>query len=126
MHVIGVAGHPRRYYDPTVFKFLEQVQVLNEFMSVCAILLGLTQFIFLANFAYSLFWEPRAGRNPWKSNSLEWTAASPPPHGNFEEIPVVRHGPYEYGRPDLEEDYLPQTDIHAPTAEETAETIGVH
>src|SRR5262245_47566425 len=105
MHIIGIGGHPRRYYDPTIYKFLENFQVLNQFMSVCAVALGLSQFIFVGNFLYSLLWGPRAGRNPWHSNSLEWSAASPPPHGNFDEIPVVYHGPYEYGRPDLEADY---------------------
>jgi cytochrome c oxidase subunit 1 len=110
MHIIGVAGHPRRYYDPTIYRYLENVQPINEFMSVCAILLGLTQFIFVANLLYSLLWGPRAGRNPWKSNTLEWTAPSPPPHGNFEEPPIVRRGPYEYGVPGMEADYLPQTD----------------
>ncbi len=50
-----------------------------------------------------------AGRNPWQSNTLEWTAPSPPPHGNFETTPIVRRGPYEYSVPDSPEDYLPQT-----------------
>src|SRR5207244_1339462 len=104
MHIIGVAGHPRRYYDPTIYQYLEKVQPINEFMSVCAILLGLAQLIFVANFFYSLFWGPKAERNPWKSNSLEWSAPSPPPHGNFEEDPIVYRGPYEYGVPGLEAD----------------------
>jgi cytochrome c oxidase subunit 1 len=109
MHVIGIAGHPRRYYDPTIYKFLENVQGLNQFMTICALCLGFTQLIFVANFFYSLFFGPIAGRNPWHANTLEWTAPSPPPHGNFETIPTVHHGPYEYGMPGLEEDYLPQT-----------------
>jgi cytochrome c oxidase subunit 1 len=112
MHIIGIGGHPRRYYDPTLYKFLENFQSLNQFMSICAICLGLSQFIFVANFLYSLFFGPIASRNPWHATTLEWTAPSPPPHGNFETIPVVRHGPYEYGVPGLEEDYLPQTSEH--------------
>jgi cytochrome c oxidase subunit 1 len=39
---------------------------------------------------------------------LEWTAASPPPHGNFETQPVVYRGPYEYSSPEVKEDWLPQ------------------
>ena len=61
------------------------------------------------NFFYSLFWGPSSGRNPWHCNSLEWTAPSPPPHGNFETTPVVYRGPYEYASPEATEDYLPQT-----------------
>ena len=81
-------------------------------MTISAILLGFTQFIFVVNFAWSLFRGKIAGRNPWHSNTLEWTAPSPPPHGNFEHVPIVRRGPYEYSVPDVEEDYLPQTAAH--------------
>lgn len=119
MHIIGLSGHPRRYYDPTIYKFLEDIQPINVFMSVSAIILGFVQFIFVANFLYSLLWGPKAERNPWKSNTLEWTAPSPPPHGNFEEEPIVRHGPYEYGVPGMELDYLPQTEA-APTGVDVA------
>ncbi len=110
MHIIGIGGHPRRYADPTLYKFLEPLQGLNVFMTVCAILLGLTQLIFVVNFFLSLVWGKKADRNPWHSNSLEWSAPSPPPHGNFETEPVVYRGPYEYGHPDHNEDYLPQFD----------------
>jgi cytochrome c oxidase subunit 1 len=61
------------------------------------------------NFFYSIFWGPKAPKNPWESNSLEWEAPSPPPHGNFETIPVVYRGPYEYSHPEVQQDYLPQT-----------------
>ncbi len=110
MHIIGVGGHPRRYYDSTLYASWEHLQPLNVFMTVCALLLGLSQIIFFVNFIYSLFWGPVAGRNPWHSNTLEWTTPSPPPHGNFVEPPVVRRGPYEYSVPGMEQDYLPQTD----------------
>src|SRR5947209_4717867 len=45
MHILGVAGHPRRYYDPTIFNWLHDVQPLNTFMSVSALLLGAAQII---------------------------------------------------------------------------------
>jgi cytochrome c oxidase subunit I len=109
MHILGVGGHMRRIYDPTAYPFLDAFKPLNTFISVSALLLGATQLIFFANFFISLFRGPKAERNPWKSNTLEWTAPSPPPHGNFEQVPVVRHGPYEYSVPGMEEDYLPQT-----------------
>jgi cytochrome c oxidase subunit 1 len=116
MHIIGVALHPRRYYDPTQFDFVQPVQPLNVFMSVCALLLGAAQLIFLANFVISLFRGPKAGLNPWHSNTLEWTAPSPPPHGNFAETPVVYRGPYEYASPESAEDYFPQTAPPTPGA----------
>jgi cytochrome c oxidase subunit 1 len=109
MHILGVAGMRRRIYDPTINIFEARLLGINQFMSVCAILLGLAQIIFLLNFLICLFRGRVAGRNPWHSNTLEWTAPSPPPHGNFEETPIVYRGPYEYGVIDVPEDYLPQT-----------------
>ena len=38
--------------------------------------------------------------NPWQALSLEWQLPSPPPVYNFEEIPVINSGPYDYGVPD--------------------------
>jgi cytochrome c oxidase subunit 1 len=78
-------------------------------MSISAFVLFGAQLIFVINFFYSLFRGPVAGRNPWNSNTLEWSAPSPPPHGNFEVIPVVYRGPYEYGPIDAPQDHLMQT-----------------
>ncbi|MBY0232085.1 MAG: cbb3-type cytochrome c oxidase subunit I, partial [Gemmataceae bacterium] len=55
MHIIGVGGHPRRYFDATIYDTFQHLQPLNVFMSVSAVLLGLAQFIFVANFFWSLF-----------------------------------------------------------------------
>jgi cytochrome c oxidase subunit 1 len=109
MHIIGTAGHHRRISDPTQYEWLRPMQDLNQFMSICAFLLFGAQIIFVVNFFWSLFRGQRAGANPWHSNTLEWSAPSPPPHGNFVTTPHVYHGPYEYSVPGLEEDYLPQT-----------------
>ena len=114
MHIIGVGGHPRRYYDVTIYDVFQHLQPLNVFMSISAFLLGFSQFIFLINFLVSLGWGKKVGRNPWNSNTLEWSAPSPPPHGNFESLPVVHRGPYEYGHPEAEADFTPQTDPHGP------------
>ena len=42
------------------------------------------------------------------ATTLEWATPTPPGHGNFTTEPVVYRGPYEYSRPDREEDFLPQ------------------
>ncbi len=121
MHIIGTAGHMRRIADPEQYAFLKPLMPINQFMSICAICLGLAQLVFLANLLYSLFWGEKVGRNPWKSNSLEWSAPSPPPHGNFDVPPVVYRGPYEYSAPDGPADYWPQT---LPPGEKLVEETG--
>jgi hypothetical protein len=63
---------------------------------------------------YLLVWRPKdefgylPGDNPWEANTLEWSIPSPPPFHNFDEIPTVHRGPYEYSSPAVEEDFLPQ------------------
>ena len=109
MHIIGVGGHMRRIYDPTQYEFLRPLQHWNVFMTWCALLLGASQLIFAANFLWSLFAGPKADKNPWQANTLEWEAPTPPPHGNFPgPLPTVYRGPYEYSSPLVKEDYLPQ------------------
>lgn len=108
MHILGVGGHMRRIYNPLQYEFIQDLQPINVFITVCALLLGLSQTTFVVNFFWSLFGGKRAERNPWKANTLEWVAASPPPHGNFEATPVVYRGPYEYSSPEVEDDFLPQ------------------
>jgi cytochrome c oxidase subunit I len=109
MHIIGVGGHMRRIADPLAYTFIQPLQPLNTFMSISAFVLGFSQFIFVANFFGSLIWGQRSGRNPWKSNTLEWAAPSPPGHGNFDVQPVVYRGPYEYAAPEQVDDYWPQS-----------------
>jgi cytochrome c oxidase subunit 1 len=124
MHILGVGGHMRRIMDPTIYPWLQQFQGLNTFMSISAFVLGAAQIIFLVNFAVSLFRGKVAGPNPWHSNTLEWSAPSPPPHGNFATTPVVYRGPYEYSLPDFHEDYLPQT--QSPNGVPAGPAVPVH
>ena len=71
----------------------------------------------LPGLAYLVLVRPRdefgtvADANPWHANSLEWQTSSPPPFINFEEIPVVHRGPYEFSSPVVEKDYLPQPEV---------------
>jgi cytochrome c oxidase subunit 1 len=51
----------------------------------------------------------KAPMNPWNSNTLEWSAPSPPPHLNWgPRLPTVYRGPYEYSSPESNDDFLPQ------------------
>jgi cytochrome c oxidase subunit 1 len=108
MHFLGVGGHMRRIYNPMQYEFLMSMQHWNVFITISALLLGASQFIFLGNFIWSLFAGKKAEQNPWQANTLEWSAPTPPPHGNFAVQPVVYRGPYEYSSPEVKEDWLPQ------------------
>jgi cytochrome c oxidase subunit 1 len=116
MHILGVGGHMRRIYNPLQYDFLQPMQSINVFITVSAIALGLAQIPFVVNFFWSLFAGKKAEVNPWHANTLEWIAPSPPPHGNFDEIPTVYRGPYEYSSPLVPEDWLPQTRKLGPEA----------
>jgi cytochrome c oxidase subunit 1 len=109
MHFLGVGGHMRRIYNPTQYEFMQPLQEINVFITASAFILVLVQIPFVVNFFYSLFAGKKVGNNPWQANSLEWSAPSPPPHGNFDEIPVVYRGAYEYSSPEVKEDFLPQS-----------------
>ncbi len=115
MHILGVGGHMRRIYNPMQYEFLLPLQPVNVFITVSALVLGIAQIPFVINFFWSLFAGKKAERNPWQANTLEWTAPSPPPHGNWgDTLPVVYGGPYEYSPPGVSEDYLPQTQSRVP------------
>ena len=116
MHFLGVAGHMRRIYNPLQYEFLVDLQWWNVFITMSAFCLGVSQLIFLFNFVWSLFAGKKAEDNPWQANTLEWSAPSPPPHGNFETVPTVYRGPYEYSSPLVQEDWLPQDRRLGPEA----------
>lgn len=116
MHILGTVGFPRRLADPYDYKTFEHLLGMNQFMSVCAILMVAVQVIFAVNFVYSMFKGRPVGRNPWGANSLEWSAPSPPGHGNFDFQPIVYRGPYEYGSPEVATDYYPQIQPPPPGA----------
>lgn len=112
MHYEGIAGMPRRYYDFSNWESFKMFQGLNEFISISAIVVFATQFLFIFNFFYSMYKGRKvteANKNPWHSNTMEWTTPIHPGHGNWiGEIPEVHRWPYDYSKGDRE--YIPQTE----------------
>jgi cytochrome c oxidase subunit 1 len=89
----GILGMPRRVssYDPALHG-------INVFVSIAAFCLAGSMLIFIVNFVLSQFLRPEpAPANPWGSRGLEWQLPTPIPPHDFDEIPVVRSAPYEYG-----------------------------
>ena len=109
-HFVGLAGMPRRYYAFATYEYLQRTLPQNVIISIAALVLTSAQLVFLVNFCWSLAKGRRAEANPWGATTLEWTVASPPPHGNFGHVlPVVHRWPYEYSVEGCALDYTPQT-----------------
>jgi cytochrome c oxidase subunit I len=109
MHFIGMAGLPRRYYTNTNFPLFDDLANVNVIITTFALVGGVFQLVFLWNFFHSIFYGKKTVQNPWKSNTLEWTAPIEHIHGNWPgEIPEVHRWPYDYSKPGHDEDFVPQ------------------
>jgi len=119
MHFLGLAGAPRRYYSYSDYPMFENFVDLNQLVTIFAILGGIAQVVFLFNFFNSIFNGQKAPQNPWKSNTLEWTTPVEHMHGNWPgSIPVVYRWPYDYSKPGIEEDFVPQNVPLGPDEED--------
>ena len=120
MFAQGLAGMNRRMYDGGQQYAHNQVILgsilghqisplkLNIVIGMAAWTLGLFQLPFIINFFSSIKWGQKVGNNPWDATTLEWSAPSPPGHGNFLTEPIVYRGPYEYSVPGAAKDFSPQ------------------
>ncbi len=110
MHYEGLAGMPRRYLDYSNWESFNQFEGLNRFISIVTIVVFAVQLLFVFNFFYSIFKGRKVTvKNPWSSNTLEWTTPIRPGHGNWEgEIPEVHRWPYDYSKDGRE--FIPQTE----------------
>jgi cytochrome c oxidase subunit I len=89
--VLGSRGMPRRYYN-----YLPQFQTLHIASTVGSWVLASGLFLALAVLLVSFRRPKSAPANPWGGRTLEWTIPSPPTTHNFDEQPVLTHGPYDY------------------------------
>jgi cytochrome c oxidase subunit 1 len=109
MHLLGAAGHPRRYSELNGVQYVAAMVPLQRFITLAAIITIAGQLVFLFNFFYSIFQGAYAADNPWQCTSLEWTLPSPVPAEDFgTNIPTVFHDAYEYSVPGFEPDFVMQ------------------
>ena len=112
MFVTGLAGVSRRLWDGgESYAHAAVVFQLNELMSISAWLLGVAQLFFIVNIVISLRSKKTGELNPWDATTIDWTDTTSPPlgHGNFDKVPTVYTGPYEYSVPGSKKDFLPQS-----------------
>lgn len=91
MVILGWQGMPRRYYD-----YLPQFHSLQLLSTIGSWILIAGLILMFGNLIHSFFKGEKAEANPWGGATLEWQIPSPPPKENFETIPHVETGPYEY------------------------------
>jgi cytochrome c oxidase subunit 1 len=91
MLILGWEGMPRRYYDyPPQFHTLNLISTIGSWILIAGLIL------MFVNLFHALWKGEKAGSNPWGGATLEWQIPSPPPKENFEKIPVVEKGPYDF------------------------------
>ena len=87
MHYAGLHGMPRRVYT---YAAGQGFDAFNVMATAGAILLGISQLIFLWNMIRSASRKSDAPADPWNGATLEWAIPSPPQEWNFSELPSVR------------------------------------
>lgn len=91
--ILGTKGMPRRYYS-----YLDQFQFLHMISTSGTWVMGLGFLIVAFYLINSLRSGAPAPDNPWNGLSLEWKTSSPPPFENFNEMPTLTSGPYDFGK----------------------------
>lgn len=110
MHYLGMAGVPRRYYSFENFDAFDDFSMMNQFITIAAIVVFALQLLFVVNFFYSIYkGRKQTEMNPWQATTLEWTAPINAGHGNWEgPIPHVHRWPYDLSRYE-DREFIPQT-----------------
>ncbi|MDA3907372.1 MAG: cytochrome c oxidase subunit I [Bacteroidales bacterium] len=91
MMVVGVMGMPRRYFD-----YLPEFHIPNFISTIGSWILSVGLLMMIGNLIAAFRKRKKAVDNPWNGKTLEWSVNTPPTLLNFDEIPTITKGPYEY------------------------------
>ena len=86
MHLVGLAGMPRRIYT---YPAALGLGPMNMLITCGAFVFGIGILISIINFLTSMRSGKIAGRNPWNADTLEWDTDSPPAPYATVHIPTV-------------------------------------
>jgi cytochrome c oxidase subunit 1/cytochrome c oxidase subunit I+III len=103
-HISGLMGQPRRTYTyPSGLGW----DVWNLLSTIGAFLFAIGVLVTFVNWAWAVRRGRPAGRDPWKSETLEWATTSPPPAYNFGTIPQIRSREPMWDQPELHDGWQP-------------------
>jgi cytochrome c oxidase subunit I len=91
MFILGWHGMPRRFAS-----YLPQFAGLHHIANIGSFIMVAGLFFMMGVLIWGVFKGKRAPANPWGGATLEWSLPSPPATEDFEEIPVITRGPYEF------------------------------
>jgi cytochrome c oxidase subunit I+III len=98
MHISGLLGMPRRVYT---YQPGLGWDLWNLLPTIGGYVLALGILAVLVGWVHAVHRGRPVGPNPWDADTLEWATASPPPHYDFAEIPVVRSREPVWDQPEL-------------------------
>jgi cytochrome c oxidase subunit 1 len=85
-HMLGLMGMPRRVYTYRQEGLFEWYNLVS---TIGAALMSIAILVFVYNAVKSWRGGTRVGNDPWRADTLEWYATSPPPPHNFDRVPYV-------------------------------------
>ena len=115
MHILGVVGFPRRLADPYHYETFRHLLPLNQFMTWCAILMVAVADHLRRQLLLQHVLRP-AGRAGIRGTPTGWNGRRPARRATATSISSrsIYRGPYEYGSPEVDTDYYPQTQPPPP------------
>jgi cytochrome c oxidase subunit 1 len=91
LFIAGYYGMPRRYAD-----YLPEYQSFHQASTVGSWIMASSVLLMVFNMVRSARKGEPAPDNPWEARPLEWQVSTPPPTLNFDKVPTITSGPYDY------------------------------